>query len=96
MQQINPVQRFCTFFQRNVDFVDKISPAVSASRLGNICSNTGAAADDLFRENVLLMLVLQMLAQKDNAFGEGLGLLVRNAVRQHNLHSPISTLHSCS
>ena len=72
----------------------KICLALTVIGLIYIRADRSTAANDLLGKNVLLMLVLQVFTKKNNALGKCLCLLIRNTVRQHDLNSPISTLHS--
>ena len=74
-QQFQPIFALRTFLKRNLKFRNKICPAMSVESLTDIGTDTGTGANQLIRQNRLLLIPLYFVADFDNSQGKRLGFI---------------------
>ena len=60
MYHIQPIVRLTRLFQSNIQFADKVLPALSIQLFPNIRPDTRSTTQDLFLHHRLLLLIIQV------------------------------------
>ncbi len=93
VQKFQPIFRFRTFLQCNVDLRQKVLSADGTLRFRKICANAGATSQELFGENELPLLLTQISIQIHDPNRESFTFLPRSLLHNPTLHSSRFTLY---